>query len=86
MADNNNQQKPVAKVEEAPKVEAPKVEAKTAPAKAEKETAFYETTGEFQLYDVNTNITVPHDGKAELNSNSGFVIRNLELKKLKKVG
>lgn len=77
MADNKPTPTP-AKVEEAPKAEAPAK--KEAPAKA-----YYETTGEFQLYDVATNITVPHDGKAKLNSTSSFVIRNLELKKLRKV-
>lgn len=87
MADTNQNKAPAPAP--APKVEEAKpapVQAKAeAPAKTGKETAYYETTGEFQLYDVNTNITVPHDGKAKLNSNSAFVIKNLERKKLKKV-
>jgi len=88
MADNNQQKAapaPAAKPEEAKTEQAVGGKATAAPAKAAGEFAEYETTGEFQLYDVNTNITVPHDGKAKLNSNSSFVIKNLERKKLKKV-
>lgn len=62
-----------------------KVKEPEAPKVDKKAKAFYETTGEFQLYDVQTNKMVPHDGKIELNPESSFVINNLKNKKLRKV-
>ena len=58
---------------------------KEKPAVVEAKLVKYETTGNFQLYDVSTRTLVPHDGYAELMNTNPFVIRNLKNKKLKKV-
>lgn len=82
MADDKNNAAPApAKAEVA-------VETKTAPAKntSTDEKAMYETTGDFQLFDIATNQIVPFDGKLELFSNSPFVVTNVANGKLKKVG
>ena len=81
--------------DEANKTTAPTPTASPAPAKTEapakkpvKEAKLeeYETTGDFQLFDVSTRTMVPHDGTAKLMNTNPFVIDNLKKKKLKKVG